>query len=185
MKGTAVRAIGNSTLVLFERRYEATGILHASRESAFEFMDDPRRLSSHMGKSSWMMMGSRMDMALDSGGGRKVGSEIVLSGMMIGLGLHVREKVIERIVPERKVWETIGDQKMIVFDQYRMGFGLETVGEGTKIVVFIEYRLPKTFLGHLLGYVFAGFYARWCTEKMVEEAIRHFSPASEHKACCH
>lgn len=185
MRGTAMRAIENDTPASFERRYEAKGVLHASRENAFEFLDDPRRLSSHMGKSSWMMMGSKMDMALGEGGGKKEGSEIVLSGKMMGLRLFVRERVIERVVPERKVWETIGGQKMIVIDQYRMGFGLEALGEETKLVVFIEYSLPKTFLGRLLGQLFAGFYARWCTEKMIGDAIRHFSPASVHKACCH
>lgn len=168
----------------YERKFEATGALAALPEVAFEFLDDPHRLSSHMGKSSWRMMGSKMDLSLDAGEGRKVGSEIILQGRMMGLELFVRERVIERVVPRGKAWETIGDQKMLVIDQYRMGFRLEKGSEETRLAVFIEYSLPKTIIGRLLGYVFAGFYASWCTEKMVADAVRHFTPASTPKACC-
>lgn len=169
----------------YESRFEITRTLAASPEVAFEYLDDPHRLSSHMGKSSWMMMGSKMDLSLDAGKGKKVGSEIILKGKMMGLELFVREKVTERAVSQLKAWETYGPQKMIVIDQYRMGFSLEAAGENTRVSVFIEYNLPKSFWGRVLGQALGDFYARWCTKKMVTDAMRYFSKPETMKACCH
>ncbi len=39
--------------------------IKAAPEVAFEYLDDPHRLSSHMGKSTWMMAGSKMEIKLD------------------------------------------------------------------------------------------------------------------------
>lgn len=44
----------------FSIHYEKSGILNLSTEEAFIYLDDHNKLSSHMDKSSWMMMGSRM-----------------------------------------------------------------------------------------------------------------------------
>jgi len=184
MNSSAIR-IEQECASTFERTYEVRRTLKSSPGAAFEFLDDPRQLFSHMGKSSWMMMGSRMKMSLDSGGGRKVGSVINLDGKMMGLALFVREHVIERSVPVQKVWETIGPQKMLIIDQYRMGFRLLGAGEVTHLTVIIKYNLPRTFWNRALGKVFAGIYARWCTEKMVSDASKHFAHPSDSKVCCH
>jgi len=37
-----------------------------------------------------------------------VGSKLRLSGRAFGIGLHVEEVIIERMPPQRKVWETVG-----------------------------------------------------------------------------
>jgi hypothetical protein len=40
--------------------------------------------------------------------------------------------------------------------------------------VFIEYALPKSLPGRWLGRFFWRMYARWCTERMLRDAVRHF-----------
>lgn len=75
------------------RHYESTATLNTSAQSAFEFLDDPKRLSSHMSKSSWMMAGSKMDIEVDSKLGRGVDSEMTLRGRIMGHpSFRVRKK---------------------------------------------------------------------------------------------
>ncbi|MFK5073583.1 hypothetical protein ACI4BE_29055, partial [Klebsiella pneumoniae] len=66
----------------------------------------------------------------------------------------------------RKVWATTGLQKMIIIDQYRMGFELSEFDNGVNLRVFLDYSLPKSWLGLLLGKLLGGFYGRWCTRRM-------------------
>lgn len=159
--------------------YDATVILHTSPEKAFEYLDDPKKLSAHMGKSSWMMAGSKMSMDVDGADGRSVGSEIRMRGQMMGISLSLREAISERIPGKRKVWKTTGIQELVVIDQYQMGFELAPAGPRTELRVFIDYSLPRQGVGRLLGHLFAKTYARWCTEMMAKDAARFFSTESE------
>jgi len=152
-----------------------SAFLRTTLHAAFLHLDDPLRLSSHMGKSSWMMAGSHMDFELDQGQGRHVGSEIILRGKMMGIPLFVRERIVERVPPKRKVWATIGPQKLIIIDRYRMGFELEEFDSGIKLRVFLDYALPSSWFGKILGKLFSGFYAKWCTKSMALDAVRYFS----------
>lgn len=159
----------------FSFHYESTALLKASMSDAFEYLDDQKRLGSHMGKSSWMMAGSHMDFELDEKQGREVGSEIVLKGQMLGIPLFVKEIVQERTVPNRKVWQTVGPQKLIIIDQYRMGFELTPAGELISLRIFIDYSWPGRGITRLLAQLFSQFYAKWCTESMVKDATDHFN----------
>lgn len=147
----------------------------ATAEELFIYLDDPRRISSHMEKSSWMMAGSKMKIELDSKGGKDIGSEILLRGSLMGLPLFVREAVAERLPPYKKVWATVGAQKMIVLDQYRMGFEIQPHEASSRLNVFIEYSLPKSWAGRVLGSLLGKIYSRWCVERMAKDAARHFN----------
>jgi len=37
--------------------------------------------------------------------------------------------------------------------------------------VFIDYAWPDSIVGHWLGALFAKTYARWCTRRMVTDAV--------------
>lgn len=148
-------------------------LLDTSPEFAFAFLDDPHHLSSHMGKSSMMMAGSKMKIKLDSKSGKDVGAEIVLEGSMLGLPLLVREFVTESVPGHRKVWETKGPQKMLIIDQYKMGFELAANGSKSTLSVFIDYDLPVG-PARALGALFGHIYAKWCVEKMASDAKKHF-----------
>ena len=60
---------------MFPLHYESTVTLNALPETAFAYLDDFRKLSAHMEKSSSMMMGSKMGISADALDGRAVGSE--------------------------------------------------------------------------------------------------------------
>jgi hypothetical protein len=159
----------------FTHHFSSVVNLNATAEEAFAFLDDPMKLSSHMGKSSWMMAGSKMEIKLDARNGRGVGAEIILEGKMLGIPLFVREFVTVSEAPIKKVWETSGLQKLIVMDQYRMGFELTPAGQMIRLRVFIDYILPNSGMGRFLGNIFGKAYAKWCTDEMANGAQKFFS----------
>ena len=155
---------------------ESAALAKAPVDQVFAYLDDPRAMSAHMGESSMMMAGSRMLIEVDSDGGRVIGSKISMRGRMMGIPLSLEEVITERQVPSRKVWETIGTPKLLVIAHYRMGFELTPTGDSSMVRVSIDYSLPTTAPGSWLGRWFGGFYARWCTKQMANDAARHFGP---------
>jgi Polyketide cyclase / dehydrase and lipid transport len=159
---------------MYPLRYESSAFVPAPMEQVFALLDDHTRLSSHMNKPSWKMGGGRMETVLDESRGKEVGSRIRLAGRVFGVALSVDEVVVERTSPRRKVWQTTGVPKLIVIGHYRMGFELSPHGNGSRMRVFIDYTLaehaPARWLGRLLG----RYYARWCTQQMVDDAVKHF-----------
>ena len=154
---------------------ESSGLANAPVEQVFAFLDDPKSLAAHMGESSMMMLGSRMSINVDAGGGRVIGSKVRMQGRMMGVRLSLEEVITERQVPAMKVWETIGTPKLLVISHYRMGFELTRNGASSLVRVFIDYSLPNKPPGAWLGHWLGAVYARWCTRQMVMGATRHFT----------
>ena len=161
--------------------YESNGHVQSPMDQVFAHVDDHTRLSSHMSEPSWRTGGGRLETELDEGRGQKVGSRIRLSGRVFGVELSVEEIVTERNPPRRKVWETTGAPKLLVIGHCRMGFELSPQGNGSMLRVFIDYALPERGLARWLGRLFGRYYARWCTQQMVDDAVKHFEalPATQ------
>jgi hypothetical protein len=92
--------------------------------------------------------------------------------------LAVEEMVTERTPPHRKVWETIGSPKLFVIGHYRMGFEVTPQGQASRLRVFIDYALPERVPGRWLGRLFGRYYARWCTQQMVDDAVKYCASVS-------
>ena len=148
--------------------------LNAPANAIFSHLDDHSRLSAHMSKSSWMMMGSRMAIELDASQGRAVGAIIRLRGQVLGIPLSVEEIVTERSPPLRKVWGTTGRPQLLVIGSYRMGYEITPKAQSLQLRVFIDYALPDGPVSYWLGRLFGSFYARWCTQSMANDAAMHF-----------
>lgn len=157
------------------RHYEYSATVAAPAHTLFDYLDDHARLSSHMSESSWVLGKGRMIVHVDRGGGRRIGSEVRLSGRIFGAGLSVAERVVERNPSRIKVWQTIGSPRLLVIGHYRMGFQVAAQPDGSMLTVFINYALPHSGLGRWLGRLLGPFYARWCTRQMVAGAQRHFA----------
>lgn len=158
----------------FPLHHESTVTLNASLEVAFAYLDDFKKLSAHMEKSSTAMMGSKMTIATDALGGRAVGSKIRMEGRMLGMTLSLEEVVTERRPPFRKTWHTV-DAKLLVIGQYQLGFALTPSGHGSLLRVFIDYDLPHQGPPRLLGKLLGKTYAHWCTAQMARDAATHFN----------
>jgi hypothetical protein len=153
--------------------YETTGVLNVPVDAAFAHLDDFHKLSAHMERPSGMMAGSKMNIEIDEGGGRAVGSVVRMTGRMLGLQLSLREVVTERTPPRRKAWRTL-DTDLVVIGPYELGFELRESGPATALRVFIDYDLPSKGVGRWLGRLFGGTYAKWCTDKMAADAVAQF-----------
>jgi hypothetical protein len=158
-------------------RYESIALVPASSDEIFAHLDDFARLSSHMDRGSWMMAGGRMKFDFDAAHGQQVGSRIRLAGRVLGIPLSLEETVTERVPPSRKVWETNGEPRLVVIGGYRMGFELLPRPGGTQLRVFIQYALPSRAPFRWLGRIFGRYYAKWCTQQMVDDAVRAFAPS--------
>ncbi|MEX1180272.1 MAG: SRPBCC family protein [Cucumibacter sp.] len=159
----------------FPRSADTIATINAPGDKVFFFLDDHKNLSAHMNKSSWMMLGSRMEIYLDAAGARSVGSKFGFKGAILGIPLSVDEVVTQREPSGRKVWETVGEPNLWVIGQYRMGLEIAPQGNSARLRVFIEYALPAAGLPRLLGLLFGNAYAHWCTTRMVGDAKRHFA----------
>jgi hypothetical protein len=162
----------------YERHYEEHVTLPVGAEKIFSYADDFSQLSSHMNKSSSMMMGGSMETLLDEGRGQAIGSHIRMKGKMMGIELSLDEVVTEREPPRHKVWETIGRQRLLVIDRYRLGFDISKRDRVSDLRVFIDYDLPAKIPLRWLGLAFGKFYAKWCVQQMVNDARERFIRSS-------
>ena len=159
---------------MYQHHRQSVARVRASPAALFAELDDQERLSSHMMKASPLMTGSTMGFEFDERGGRAVGSRMRLFGKVLGLSLEVIEQVTERDPPRRKVWETLGEPRLLVIGRYRMGFEIMTESDGSQLLVFIDYDEPPgpwRLAGKLLG----GVYARWCTQSTTRSVAARFS----------
>ena len=158
----------------FEFHYESSGLVLATPQVLFDHLDDPRNLASHMESGSAAMAGARMWIETDNMQGKAIGSVIRMRGRMLGIAMGLEEAVTERRRPRLKAWKTIGEPRLLVIGAYRMGFRIEASGAASLLTVFIDYDLPSSLVGRLLGRPLAPAYARWCCRRMVEDAARAF-----------
>jgi len=162
----------------YERHYEQPVRLPVGTAELFSYADDFSKLSSHMNKSSSMMMGGSMETIVDHERGQAIGSHVRMNGKMMGIELSLEEVVTERDPPRHKAWETIGQQRLVVIDNYRLGFDITESNKLSELRVFIDYDLPATPSLRWVGLLFGKFYAKWCVQQMVSDARKHFMPAT-------
>jgi hypothetical protein len=160
---------------MYSRHEEHSAAINASAERVFDLLDDQTRLTEHMSKRSWKLGWGKMETVLDAQQGRSVGSHIVLRGRVFGMRLFLDEVVLMREPPLKKIWETVGDLRLLVIGSYRMGFYLTPDGTKAQLRVAIDYELPTKGIARLLGRLFGRPYAKWCTRQMVRDAQHSFA----------
>jgi len=165
---------------LFSLRHHSEADVAAQPEELFALLDDHARLARHMEKPTLMTMGSVFHIETDSLRGRAMGSVIRMSGTVLGARLSVEEVVTEYRPPLSKAWETCGEPRLLVVGDYRMGFNIAPRNGVSRLTVFIDYNLPERGMSWWLGRMFGGLYARWCTRRMTEDAVRSFRSEAVH-----
>lgn len=151
--------------------YQETVFIPFSPSQVFDVIDNHEKLSSHMNKSSWMMGGGKMETEIDEGEGKKVGSHIKMKGKVFGIEIYLDEVVIKREPPYLKVWETVGNPRLLVIGPYQMKVEIKEKDNGSLLTVSIDYEMPKTNIW--LGFLFGEFYAKWCVKQMLKSASQH------------
>jgi hypothetical protein len=98
---------------------------------------------------------------------------------LLGLKLEIDEQVIERVPAHSKTWQTVGNPRMFILAQYRMGFSLQALPRSCLVTAHIDYSLPTRGYRRLLGRLAGGVYARWCVRNVLDQAAAHFGNATE------
>jgi hypothetical protein len=94
--------------------------IQATPENVFETMDDLGITGIHMTQSSTMMMGSKLHLEYLTTQHTGPGTKYRWTGKMMGMKMDFTVEVTKWIKGKEKVWETIGEAKMIIYSWYRM-----------------------------------------------------------------
>lgn len=140
----------------------------------FEHIDQPERLSAHMGRKSWQIGGMAMAIETDAREGRAIGSHIRFVGRMMGAVLQVECEVVQRDPPTYKAWQTVNTPRLLVIGSYRMSVTIEADGGLCRVVIDIDYELAPSWWWRWLGPA----YARWCVRQIARDLLRHFENAA-------
>ncbi|HEX5654863.1 MAG TPA: SRPBCC family protein [Chitinophagaceae bacterium] len=147
-----------------------TSVYNAPPQMVFNILDDLGVTGMHMTKSSAMMMGSKLHLEYLTANHMGPGSKYRWTGTMMGIKMNFTVEVTKWIQGVEKVWETIGNAKMIIYSWYRMHLHIFPRGNTTLAELSITYARPKSFFYKMISFFFADWYCRWCLKNMLSDS---------------
>lgn len=150
---------------------ERTEVYDATPERVFKCIDDLGVTGTHMTKSSAMMMGSKLNLEYLTEKHTGMGTKYRWTGKMMGMPMDFTVEVTKWIEGKEKIWETIGQPRMIIYSWYRMHLiTAPKLNNGTEAALSIRYEKPKGFFNKILCFLFADWYCAWCLNQMLGDA---------------
>lgn len=143
---------------------------NATPVDVFKCIDDLGVTGMHMTQSSMMMMGSKLNLEFLTENHTGFASKYRWTGKMMGMLMDFTVEVTKWISPKEKIWETIGDTKLIIYSWYRMHLLIVPGPGGCKAELSICYEKPKGFFNKILSFLFADWYCKWCLKHMLGDA---------------
>src|SRR4249920_1689609 len=143
--------------------------ISASPAKVFAMIDDLSVTGMHMTKSSAMMMGSKLNIEYLTANHTGLGSKYRWTGSMMGMKMDFTVEVTKWVEGVEKVWETIGESKMIIYSWYRMHLLVYPRGNVTQAELSITYEKPKGWFAKIVSFLFADWYCKWCLKKMTSD----------------
>jgi hypothetical protein len=150
----------------------------APPEEVFHVIDDLGVTGGHMTSSSAMMMGTKLQLEYLTKQHTGLDTRYRWTGKMMGMQMDFTVAVTKWLPGKEKVWETIGQAKLILYSWYRMMLVLEPATPGTKATLSITYKRPKGILNNILSFLFANLYCAWCLNKMLSDTGKTLSKLS-------
>lgn len=141
----------------------------AEAEQVFECLDDLGVTGMHMTKSSVMMMGSKLHLEFLTSHHKGPGSTYRWTGKMMGLKMDFTVEVTKWIKGVEKVWQTIGESRMIIYSWYQMQLLLSPGNDNTVAELSITYSKPKGWFARFISFLFADWYCNWCLKNMLRD----------------
>jgi hypothetical protein len=151
----------------------------APPSEVFQTIDNLGVTGAHMTKSSMMMMGSKLHLEYLTDNHTGLNSKYRWQGKMMGISMNFTVLVTKWIPGRKKVWETVGESKMIIYSWYRMTLVLEPATT-TKATLSISYEKPTGFWNNVLSFLFADIYCIWCLGKMLNDAEKELAKNGFH-----
>jgi hypothetical protein len=149
-----------------------TETYHAEPEKVFETVDDLSVTGMHMTKSSGMMMGSKLHLEYLTNNHTGLGSKYRWTGKMMGMKMDFTVEVTKWVKGIEKIWETVGDAKMIIYSWYRMNLIISKHADKTKAALSITYKKPRGWFAKFISFLFANWYCKWCLRNMLFDTKR-------------
>lgn len=146
---------------------------NAPAEKVFSCIDDLGVTGMHMTKSSAMMMGSKLRLEYLTTNHTGLGSKYRWTGTMMGMKMDFTVAVTRWIEGVEKIWETIGEARMIIYSWYRMHLLILEKGNTTEAELSITYEKPKGWVAKIISFLFADWYCDWCLKNMLTDAKRN------------
>lgn len=148
-----------------------TEIYNASRAQVFRCIDNLAITGTYMITSSSMMIGSKLNLEFLTKNHTGFGSKYRWTGTMMGLLIDVAMEVTKWVPGVEKIWETIGEPKLIIYSWYRIQLIITDIPEGiSQAELSITYKKPGRLFYKILSFFFADWYCKWCLKKMLAEA---------------
>ena len=147
-----------------------TEVYNASSERVFRHLDDLGVTGMHMTNSSGMMMGSKLHLEYLTAHHTGLNSKYRWTGTMMGLKMDFTVEVIKWVEGKEKIWETIGEAKMIIYSWYRMQLLLTQKENLTVAELSITYEKPKGWFAKIISFFFADWYCNWCLKSMLRDS---------------
>ncbi len=145
---------------------------NAPAEKVFSCLDDLGVTRMHMTASSAMMMGSKLQLQFLTTNHTGLGTKYRWTGSMMGLRMNFTVEVTKWVEGVEKVWETIGDARMIIYSWYRMHLLVYPGGNNTQVELSIMYERPMGWFARFISFLFVGWYCKWCLKKMLSDSKR-------------
>lgn len=141
-------------------------------EAVFVFMDNIDNTGKHMTKTNAPMMGSKLGLEWLTDYKTGLGAKYRWRGRTVGMKMDFTVLVTRWDPGKEKIWESVGEAKMIVISWYRMFLVLTPLPDRTtKTELGIYYTKSRNILGFLLG----KRYSVWCVKSMLKDTKKHFA----------
>jgi hypothetical protein len=114
-----------------------------------------------------MMMGSKLQLEYLTYNHTGLDSKYRWTGTMIGMEMDFTVKVTKWEEGVEKVWETIGEAKMIIFSWYQMHLQVNPMEDTTLVELSITYEKPKSWFAKIVSFLVAEWYCTWCLKNML------------------
>jgi predicted ATPase len=149
---------------------------YAPAEKVFSYLDSLTVTGMHMTKSSPMMMGSKLHLEYLTVNRTGLGTKYRWSGTMMWMPMEFTVEVTKWVEGVEKVWETIGEAKMIIYSWYRMHLLVYPKENSTQAELSITYEKPKGWFAKIISFFVADWYCNRCLKNMLSDtdiAIRN------------
>jgi hypothetical protein len=148
-------------------------LIHSAPEKVFAYMDNLGNTGMHMTESSAMMMGSKLELKQLSEMATGLHSRFRWFGKMMGFKMDFTVDVTKWIKDREKIWETVGEAKMIILKWYQMRLLVSPEGKNTKAELSIAYTKPDNIFFKLIAFILAPLYANWCLNNMLSDSQKN------------
>jgi hypothetical protein len=145
-------------------------VIDATPEVVFAYMDNLSNTGMHMTEKSSMMMGSKLQLEQLSENATGPNAKFRWFGKMMGFTLDFTVVVTNWIKSREKIWETVGDAKMIIMKWYRMHLVISPEGKNTRVELSIAYLKPGNIFFRIIALLLGPLYANWCLNNMLNDS---------------